>query len=822
MPGKLLPTSSRVRISSPFIHNTLDLPQLNHTNDVSHPGGEPRRSGRATKGQHTKNLDDDIPPPAKKEKKSKGKGGQQDSNEPEEEEEEEEEDSIVRCICGAVEDEGGWMMISCEQCTAWQHNLCMDVTEDDGELENIKYYCEQCHPEDHKALLDAIAKGQKPWEDRQAKRRAEEKKSKKKKGAAKKGGRQSTTTQEPQSPAAIIKEPSATQSPVATIETGSKRKLEVLSSSTNGQHPEASAAPRAPSTPAVVATSNQEPAAKRTKSVSEASRRVSVAPPPKVDSIDKLNKERAPAAKYISSTLKGLIQKAVKDGSFALTPSYTAESYSTQIALDIEHALHVKYADDLPPYSEQFRAICFNIKKNNSLLLRVLSGSLTPAALADMKPEQMASEELQKERAAIKEEADKQAVLLHDTGPRYRKTHKGEELVDEQVPYNRKQVEEAPSAPVRRRTMEEPNPNAPVDTGSPPPSTELPDGYDQAPAYGEGQQSPTQGANQFNIQQVWQGVEPTTGPAQPESSTTPGAKQEDVNMQDVNDPELSRLLKDEMDIDTDDKIKWSGTLSMNTVGSFKGTAQFGCGYDMGIQFPYADLLASTLDLDGRISSATADKYVSDMRFSQSNEVCGLVLSPLDDDVNRSGYETVFNYFKEKDRWGVIAIHKHPSIRDLYVVPIAAGDGPLPNYVSMLTHSDIPTSRPTNLLVLTLVVRTKSSATPIQTAGLSGTPVHPQTPVNPHGPSFSPVAGGSSFPTAPTRTPSFIEQQILGPYISTPVVRQILDGLPDSMTEVQLQNLKDILENRPETRNDIFKLSLHLNERQGIETQNVVG
>jgi len=211
-----------------------------------------------------------------------------------------------------------------------------------------------------------------------------------------------------------------------------------------------------------------------------------------------------------------------------------------------------------------------------------------------------------------------------------------------------------------------------------------------------------------------------------------------------------------------------------------------------------------------------------MRFSQSNEVCGLVLTPLDDEVNRAGYETVYNYFKEKDRWGVIAVHKHTSIRDMYLVPIAAGDGPLPNYVSLLTHSDIPTSRPSNLLVLTLVVRNRTSATPILTSGLSNTPVHPQTPVNQLQPTFSPVAGGSSFP-APTRTPSALEVQILGPYISTPVVRQILDSLQTSMTELQLQNLRDILENSPETRNDIFQLSVHLNARQtGPEGQTTLG
>ena len=56
----------------------------------------------------------------------------------------------------------------------------MGVTENENQLPE-SYMCEICKPEDHKDLLDAIAKGEKPWEAI-AKRRAEEKKSKKRKG----------------------------------------------------------------------------------------------------------------------------------------------------------------------------------------------------------------------------------------------------------------------------------------------------------------------------------------------------------------------------------------------------------------------------------------------------------------------------------------------------------------------------------------------------------------------------------------------------------------------------------------------------------------
>ena len=87
----------------------------------------------------------------------------------------------MRCVCGLEDDDdGGRMMICCDNCSAWQHNDCMGVTEDENQLPD-SYLCEICKPEDHKDLLDAIERGEKPWESI-AKRRAEEKKTRRRKG----------------------------------------------------------------------------------------------------------------------------------------------------------------------------------------------------------------------------------------------------------------------------------------------------------------------------------------------------------------------------------------------------------------------------------------------------------------------------------------------------------------------------------------------------------------------------------------------------------------------------------------------------------------
>ena len=96
-------------------------------------------------------------------------------------------DAIIRCICGAtIEDpDDERMMICCDQCSSWQHNECMELDEDEDALPD-RYLCEICLPENHKELLDKVARGEKPWEERAKEKEREERE---RKGRRKKGGK---------------------------------------------------------------------------------------------------------------------------------------------------------------------------------------------------------------------------------------------------------------------------------------------------------------------------------------------------------------------------------------------------------------------------------------------------------------------------------------------------------------------------------------------------------------------------------------------------------------------------------------------------------
>ena len=130
---------------------------------------ETRRSGRANKGHH-RNRDLDDPAPAQKPKGKAAKGNKKaatpqetptQSVEPEEGDEEEEE-TIYRCVCGVQREIGGRDMICCDNCDAWQHNVCLGLPSS-AEWGEKPYFCEQCRPDDHKELLAAMARGEKPW-----------------------------------------------------------------------------------------------------------------------------------------------------------------------------------------------------------------------------------------------------------------------------------------------------------------------------------------------------------------------------------------------------------------------------------------------------------------------------------------------------------------------------------------------------------------------------------------------------------------------------------------------------------------------------------
>lgn len=101
-----------------------------------------------------------------------------------------EPDEIIRCVCGATEqdEDSGEAWISCETCFVWQHNVCVGVSSFEDEIPE-NYWCERCRPQDHKELLEGMVKGEKPWEARRKAHELEEAERKKKRGGRRTKGK---------------------------------------------------------------------------------------------------------------------------------------------------------------------------------------------------------------------------------------------------------------------------------------------------------------------------------------------------------------------------------------------------------------------------------------------------------------------------------------------------------------------------------------------------------------------------------------------------------------------------------------------------------
>jgi hypothetical protein len=75
----------------------------------------------------------------------------------------------IRCVCGAREEgtNDNEIWIQCDECQNWQHNTCMGISTFVDEMPE-SYLCQDCNPDAHQELLEAMDRGERPWEKRRA------------------------------------------------------------------------------------------------------------------------------------------------------------------------------------------------------------------------------------------------------------------------------------------------------------------------------------------------------------------------------------------------------------------------------------------------------------------------------------------------------------------------------------------------------------------------------------------------------------------------------------------------------------------------------
>lgn len=535
-------------------------------------------------------------------------------------------------------------------------------------------------------------------------------------------------------------------------------------------------------------------------------------------------------------------QQAEKQGAFKLPSGQAPDTFGLRLGLAVEYAIYLNFwgQSEVPSntYADKFRTIMHNVKANTALRDRLLDGSLPPSQFSQMTTDEMASKELREKTVEMKKEAEKQHMLVQEDGPRIRRTHKGEELVGGDESQAAAVADQVYSQPIIRRrehnfemkgpkqaspeatsphspTAVELPENIPVKTPSPTVMTQLVVDT-KAPPH-----TPTatekKPSTAFNIQNVWSSVSGPDGdnqrPRLPPQSSEPEQEplQHPAAVVEA-DADIERLLNEEDPEDEEPysptdytadpgSSVWRGKMMMGAAG-FTGVAKHVAGANLSSTFPWAQLIPSTLTIEGRIEIERASEYLCGLRWSQNTDVTVVAITPIDEPEARVHFDRLFKYLTERKRYGVIGKNAFSAVKDTYLVPLEAGMSKKPDFVELLEYCTIEDPSPERMLLLTFVVKSNNSpsaqatprnnldasliASPI-TGSVQQTPtpfsslskaISHGSPTQPYPGMIHAVAPLASSPPQPSHT-AFVPPQHSGHYTALPQQQ-----LPTPMTPVQ--------------------------------------
>lgn len=513
----------------------------------------------------------------------------------------------------------------------------------------------------------------------------------------------------------------------------------------------------------------------------------------------------------------------------------------------IEHALFTNQAGSPPDFSGTYRQqllqIIFNVAKNATLLQRLLAGSLSPDELSTMSSDEMASEELQQKMAEMKKEAEKQSILVQDEGPRIRRTHKGEELIDDQ---NEQITSESltSAVPMRHRDsiMSDGVDDKDNQTAMSPTANGA-GGFAVPP-------TPTldrRSSSNFDIQNVWSNVQSSGNDNSRRASQPTAPRTTPAAPKGESDADIDRLLEDD-DNDSEPyspsefhqtnsaKTIWTGRVDMpnssGSVAAFDATAHHVAGADLAGRVPsLSSIFPTTMTLCGRIESKRADSYLCSLSAARSTDVSVASVEPVSRGHGQAEFDKLFTYLSDRGRFGVLdEKQSRDNVRDSYFIPLEAGAVDMPEFLQRLEYNAIEQPRPQRMLLIVFVLKWKSPPSSAQ-----GTPTHAANAVATGTSAMSPIVAN----VGKTRSPSFGQaaaaqqarsslsnqlptnpyapsdpdraRTILGPYFDSPVAREITSQSVDMPAEL-LQNLRRVFDEHPEAQNNMAAFTAALNSQ----------
>ena len=602
------------------------------------------------------------------------------------------EDDAIRCVCGQtteVEDDDK-TFIQCDSCSVWQHAPCVGLAED-----NIpeQYFCERCRPDLHVKLLKELSIARL----KRMKKTPAKVDRKRKRGGSKALDSDQDHIPSDQEDEPIPDSPKRERSlSLSDVSIVSEASDEVVVKHRRTSH--RASEPHYKSSRKQSTSSNMSKTGRSSTSYN-ATQHNGPKAYTKIEQFSDATRKAIGTA--LVKMMENAISVATESEGFSLKgdAAEVARTLGLQIEFDLYKA-HFEPTGQPDAYKAKYRQLLFNVKdpKNPSLRKRVLNGTLRPSSLVLMSSADMANPEIKAMTEAVREEGLKQSVLVQESGPRIRRTHKGEEYVEGPETHVEQSGSNLASAN-RPRTHDESDSHS-VHSPDPVRSPEEQRSPVQSPDNSRSERARSNSS--FDIKNVWSHIEtPTTSesPGAPaakanESSKAPKLETNDEDLLDMLD-EKSKEDPDRHDYSSQAPL-WHGKLLMPGVGEADAQGIL-VGGPSSFSIDWAQILGPQLLLDGRIPKPDASKYLCHQRYSKSKHVFALLLQPE----GTSSLKRLYDYFVKKDRYGVLKLGTS-RVRDGYVVPLPAGST-LPEFISMLPIHNIALGDGKDLLIVVLVV-----------------------------------------------------------------------------------------------------------------------
>lgn len=488
-----------------------------------------------------------------------------------------------------------------------------------------------------------------------------------------------------------------------------------------------------------------------------------------------------------------------------------------------------------------------------------------------MGPEDMISQARKEEDAALKARSDKQSILVSEEGPRIRRTHKGEEVIEQD---NQMHASDTIMVAQPRRRSSNADMVKRSRENSPSDQVELPD-IDEHTSHDDirSHTVPKQGLNidtkptparkasgqtDFNIDKIFSSVQSPVnagnlphGPRRASSHAAPPKPQ-------GSDPEIDKLLQDDEGMDSppyspaehdaDPSVIWRGAIIMESIAEFPGTAKYVGGFDVTKKLTsvsWSDVMERNLRVAGRIELAKADEYLCSLRYSQLTDLAVVQVTPSGEEASRQ-FQVMYDYFHSKARYGVLANRGVGNIRDTYLVPVPPSPAPLPDFVVNLDEHSIPEKRDGPSLLVALVIRDQWQGDPSQLEAMMPMdtqspavpphqaphptlappaqpgPVPTMSPIVPQNPSFGssissapPAHNSQSLPQTPEVQGEDLARRILGSHVHDPTVKFLLPNA-NKMRPLEWEIIKRLLESDELCQTDLKYLCERLEEKLKLE------